>query len=183
MVNNLHIISGKYRGLSFEGDSIIGTRPTMNRVKESVFAMIQDTIKDSICLDLFAGSGSLGLESLSNGAKECYFVDNNKIAIDTIFKNIQKLSIKEECHVLKNDYSSALLYFRQHNIKFDIIFLDPPYQSHFTNDCLKKIVDYDLLKDNGIVVCEYESEEVKNKDLKVWKERTYGSKKVVIYQK
>ena len=104
MANNLKIISGKYRGLSFEGDNIVGTRPTMNRVKESLFAMIQNKIKSSICLDLFSGSGNLGFEALSNGANTCYFVDNNKIAVDTINKNINKLHITEEHYVIKKDY-------------------------------------------------------------------------------
>ena len=183
MTNSLRIISGKYRGRSFPGEKIVGTRPTMNRVKESLFAMIQSRMKDSICLDLFAGSGSLGLEALSNGAKICYFVDHNKIATDIISDNIKKCSIQEECHVLKLDYLSALLYFKDRNIKFDIIFLDPPYQSCFINDCLEKVIEYNLLSEEGMIVCEYENEEIKNDVLQVWKDRTYGNKKIIVYQK
>lgn len=183
MANNLRIISGKYRSKTFEGDSIVGTRPTMNRVKESLFAMIQNDIKDSACLDLFAGSGNLGLEALSNGAQCCYFVDLNKIATDTITRNIKRIDVKEEYHVLTKDYQEALKSFRDQDIKFDIIFLDPPYHLHLTNDCLKKIKEYALLQDNGLIVCEYESEEVVSNDFTLYKERTYGSKKIVIYQK
>ena len=183
MANNLRIISGKYRGRTFEGDSILGTRPTMDRVKESLFAMIQDYLKDSICLDLFAGSGNLGLEALSNGANACYFVDNNKVATDTIARNIKKCSIQEKNYILKKEYKDALNYFNEYNIKFDIIFLDPPYQSHFTNDCLEQIFKYDLLNDKGIIVCEYESEEIQNSNYSVWKERSYGNKKIIIYKK
>ena len=183
MAGNLKIISGKYKGLTFDGDSIIGTRPTMNRVKESLFAMIQTRLKDSICLDLFAGSGNLGLEALSNGDSTCYFVDYNKVAIKTISDNINKLRINEKYFIYQNDYKQALKSFFEQKIKFDIIFLDPPYNSGFTNVCLEKIVEYDLLNNAGLVICEYESEEVANKNLKVWKERTYGSKKIVIYQK
>lgn len=183
MANNLKIISGKYRGLSFDGDSIIGTRPTMNRVKESLFAMIQDKIKDSICLDLFAGSGNLGLEALSNGACKCYFVDNNKVAIDTISKNIKKLHITEDYFTLKKDYEEALKYVKINNIKFDLIFLDPPYQLYLINNCLEKINKYDLLNDNGVIICEYETEHIFNKHFKVLKERTYGTKKVSILGK
>ena len=83
----VRVISGKYKGRILEGFNINGTRPTMDRVKESMFAMIQNNLKDKVVLDLFAGSGSLGIEALSNGAKLCYFVDNNKIAINTIKKN------------------------------------------------------------------------------------------------
>ena len=183
MANNLRIISGKYRGKTFDGDSIVGTRPTMDRIKESLFAMIQNDIKDSVCLDLFAGSGNLGLEALSNGAKACYFVDLNKIATDTISKNIKKLDIKEDYYILTKDYKDALKNFYNQKIKFDIIFLDPPYQDHLTSDSLKKIKEYELLTDNGIIVCEYESEEVINNDFHIYKERAYGSKKIVIYKK
>lgn len=183
MAGNLKIISGKYRGLSFTGDDIIGTRPTMNRVKESLFAMIQDKIKDSVCLDLFAGSGNLGLEALSNGAKKCYFVDHNKIAIDIIQKNILKLHVNEEYEIVKSDYEEALLNFKKKNLKFDIIFLDPPYQFYLINNCLDKINSYNLLADTGVIICELETEIINNKDFTVLKERTYGSKKVIILRK
>lgn len=183
MASNLKIISGKYRGLTFDGDDILGTRPTMSRVKESLFAMIQDNVKNSICLDLFAGSGNLGLEALSNGAKTCYFIDNNKIAVDTINHNIEKLKINEDYYVMKKDYEEALKYFKNNNIKFDIIFLDPPYQLYLINNCLDKINKYDLLNPNGIVVCECETENVSNSDFKILKERTYGNKKVIIMKR
>lgn len=84
----MKIISGKYKGRNIIGYDIEGTRPTMDRVKESLFAMIQNYIKDSNCLDLFSGSGNLGLEALSEGAKSCTFIDENKIAIKTIKNNI-----------------------------------------------------------------------------------------------
>ena len=102
----MKIISGKSRGRSLKGINIEGTRPTMDRVKESMFASIQNYIKDSIVLDLFAGSGSLGIEALSNGAETCYFVDNNKIAIDTINKNINGI---DNTIVLKKDYKDLEL--------------------------------------------------------------------------
>ena len=84
----MRVISGLYKGRILDGFDIDGTRPTQDRVKESLFGSIQDYIEDSVVLDLFAGSGNLGIEALSNGAKECYFVDNNKIAINTINNNL-----------------------------------------------------------------------------------------------
>ena len=87
----MRIISGKYKGKYITGFDINGTRPTMDRVKESLFGMIQDYISDSSCLDLFAGSGSLGIEALSCGAKECYFVDNNINIINILKKNINTI--------------------------------------------------------------------------------------------
>ena len=84
----MRVISGKYKGKNFEGFNINGTRPTMDRVKESLFGTIQNYLKDSIALDLFAGSGSLGIEALSNGAKTCYFVDNGREIKKILQKNL-----------------------------------------------------------------------------------------------
>ena len=176
----MRVISGKYKGKNLKGFNIDGTRPTMDRVKESLFAMIQNNISDSAVLDLFAGSGSLGIEAISNGAKEAYFVDNN-IELINIIKNNTK-DIKDEVHIIKSDYLSALNLFKNSKIKFDIIFLDPPYKLNLINNCLNKIIEYDLLNKDGIIVCEYESEEIENNNLKILKDKKYGSKKIRIYK-
>ena len=168
----MRVISGKYKGRILEGFNINGTRPTMDRVKESMFAVIQNNLKDKVILDLFAGSGSLGIEALSNGAKMCYFVDNNKIAIDTIKKNTIGIDNKV---IIKKDCFDAL---RDFDIKFDVILLDPPYHDNLMNKVLDKINEYDLLNENGIIVCEIE-EEFKT-DYQIIKEKKYGSKKVII---
>ena len=173
----MRVISGKYKGKNILGFDINGTRPTMDRVKESMFASIQNYIKDSIVLDLFAGSGSLGIEALSNGASKCYFVDNNKIAINTINKNIKDI---DNAIVLKYDYKDALKYFKDNNIKFDLILLDPPYKDNLLNDAIKLIEEYDLL--NGILVCEVEDYEI-NTNYELIKDKKYGSKEVKVYKK
>ena len=175
----MRVISGKYRGKYLDGFDIDGTRPTMDRVKESMFASIQNYIKDSTVLDLFAGSGSLGIEALSMGAKECTFVDHNKIIYDILSKNTKGV---ENCKLLKDDYSNALLKFRN-NKKFDIIILDPPYALNLINDCINKIYEYDLLNDGGIIVCEYETENVNTDLFELIKEKKYSSKYVRIYRK
>ncbi len=174
----MRIISGKYKGKKLLGDNIKGTRPTMDRIKESLFGMIQNKIKNSTCLDLFAGSGSLGLEAISNGASTCYFVDNNKIVIDVLNKNLNEV---ENATIINSDYSKALFMFKEKNIKFDIIFLDPPYKYGLINPAIEKIIEYDLLSENGIIVCEYEEEEIYC-DLEIIKEKKYGSKNIRIYQ-
>lgn len=176
----MRVISGKYKGKILIGFDIDGTRPTMDRVKESVFAIIQNNIKNSVVLDLFAGSGSLGIESLSNGASECYFVDNNISLINIIKRNTNNMS--ENIKIIKSDYKNALEIFKNSKIKFDIIFLDPPYKLNLINDCLSKIIDYNLLNKEGIIVCEYEDEKLNNDALTIIKEKNYGSKKITIYK-
>ncbi len=174
----MRVISGKYKGKVLEGFDIKGTRPTMDRIKESMFAIIQSYLKDAVCLDLFAGSGSLGIEALSNGAKKCYFVDNNQIAIDKINKNTSGIENKE---IIKVDCFKALSNFKN-KIKFDIILLDPPYHDNLLNKVLAKIVEYDLLKENGIIVCELEDENILT-SLKMIKEKKYGNKYVKVFIK
>ena len=98
----MKVISGTLKGRNIEGYNIDGTRPTMDRVKESLFGMIQNYVKDSVCLDLFAGSGSLGIEAISNGALKCYFIDNNKEVIKILNKNLENLDIKNKSIILNS---------------------------------------------------------------------------------
>ena len=173
----MRIISGKYKGKKLKGFNIEGTRPTMDRVKESLFGMIQTYIPGSIVLDLFAGSGALGLEAISNGAKKCYLIDNNQIAIQTIKDNSQ--NIDENLKILKIDYKKFL---KTTDETFDIIFLDPPYKENQLDKSLRIIEERKLLNNGGIVICEYEIGEPKT-NLKLIKEKSYGPKKIKIFEK
>ena len=175
----MRVISGKYKGKNLIGFDIDGTRPTMDRLKESLFSMIQNYIKNSVVLDLFAGSGSLGIEAISNGASECYFIDKNIELINIIKKNTS--SMNENIHIIKDDYKNALTNLK--NIKFDIIFLDPPYKFNLINDCLNYIYDNDMLSDKGIIVCEYDSEEINCEKYEVFKDKKYGNKYIKILRK
>ena len=173
----MRVISGKFKGKQLQGFDIEGTRPTMDRVKESLFGIIQNKVKDSICLDLFAGSGSLGIEALSNGAKKCYFIDKHKEISEILKNNLKGI---ENSIILKKDYASALIELKGQ--KFDIIFLDPPYQYNLITPAIELIIKNDLLNDDGIIVCEYETEIIKT-DLELIKEKKYGSKMIRIYKK
>lgn len=178
----MRIISGKYKGKVLEGFNIDGTRPTMDRVKESMFAMIQNHMQDAICLDLFAGSGNLGLEALSEGAKKCFFVDYNPIAIRTIRKNGEVCKALNDMEIVHKSYQEALLFFRREQLKFDLVFLDPPYQENLISTVFTMLKEFDLLKKDALIVCEFEHENLSDSTFSLWKERKYGSKKVFIYR-
>ena len=170
----MRVISGKYKGRKLKGFDILGTRPTMDRVKESLFGIIQNYITDKTCLDLFAGTGALGIEALSMGAKECYFVDNNSEAIHILKENTNNM---DNAYIINSDYKK---YLKETKNKFDIIFLDPPYKNKLLNKALRIIDEYDLLNENGLVICEYEDEDPVT-NLNLIKEKKYGDKHIKIF--
>ena len=175
----MKIISGKYKGKVIKGYDLDGTRPTMDRVKESVFAIIQNKVKDSIVLDLFSGSGNLGIEALSNYSKYVYFNDYSKSSCKVILDNLKSIN-ENNYQVLNLDYLKCLDKLK--DIKFDLIFLDPPYKLHVLNNILEYIWKNDLLNIDGLVIVEYQDEDLKS-NLTLIKEKKYGDKKVNIYRK
>ena len=177
----MKIISGKYKGRVLKGFDITGTRPTMDRVKESLFGAIQSYVTGSVVLDLFAGSGNLGIEALSEGASFAYLVDSNSKAIKVIKENINNIGITD-IEVIHSDYKEALKSF---NNKFDLIFLDPPYNTDYIEKSIKLIEDNNLLNDDGIIVCESDAiDKIIYSDVfKKVKEKKYGDKYIVLLQK
>ena len=179
----MRVISGLYKGRNIKGFDIDGTRPTQDRVKESLFGSIQDYIDESVVLDLFSGSGNLAIESLSNSASKAYLVDNSKEAINVINENIKSMNI-DNAIVIKDDYLNALNYFKNNNIIFDIVFLDPPYKDDYINNSIKFLLDNNLINDKGIIVCEFENDINRDySELKILKEKKFGYKKIVIFKK
>ena len=178
----MKIISGKYKGRNIEGHNLDGTRPTMERVKESLFAIIQNYLDGAVVLDLFSGSGNLGIEALSEGASFAYLVDNNKKASDTIKRNLNTIGIKD-AEVINLDYKKALNYLKDK--KIDLIFLDPPYKTDFIEQSIKLIDEYNILSDEGLIICENDSLDkiVYPDNYEVVKDRKYGDKWVVILEK
>ena len=181
----MRVISGYLKGKTLEGYNTPGTRPTMDRVKESMFASIQDYTPNATVLDLFCGSGSLGIEAISMSSSKCYFVDNNKEILDILNKNITNLNIKDKSIIINKDYKEALLYFKNNNIKFDIILVDAPYKLKVMEEVIELINNYHLLLDNGILVLEYSFDTLKDSynNLKLYKNKKYGDKFVNIYKK
>ncbi len=177
----MKVISGIYKGRNLLGYNLDGTRPTMDRVKESLFASIQDNIKESIVLDLFSGSGSLAIEALSEGASFAYAVDKSHQAIKVINENIKTIGVKN-CKVIFSDYKMALKEFSSKKIKFDLIFLDPPYVTNYIEESLKLISNLKLLNDSGLIICESNSLDkiIYDDSFAKIKEKKYGDKWVVI---
>ena len=179
----MKIISGKYKGRVLKGYTLKGTRPTMDRVKESLFATINEYIDNSVCLDLFAGSGALGIEALSMGSCEVIFVDKEYMACKTIKSNLSMLGSNLNTTVLNMDYLKALekVYPKQ----FDIIFLDPPYKTDYLNKSLTKIEELNLIKDNSIVILE--SDDLEKLEFSDYyeeiKTKKYGDKYIRIIKK
>ena len=175
----------EYKEKNYLAYNIIGTRPTMNRVKESMFASIQNYIDNSIVLDLFCGTGSLGIEALSMGASRCYFVDNNKDILRYLNKNINNLDINSKSIIVSKDYRDSLLYFKNNNIKFNIVLVDAPYKMEVMEEVIELVTKYDLLLDNGILLLEYSFDKLKDKynNLELLKSKKYSDKYVNIYRK
>ncbi len=173
----MRVISGKARGTKLETLDGNNTRPTLDRVKEALFNIIQSDIIDARVLDLFSGSGALGIEALSRGANFCVMCDKSNEAIQIIRKNIEKTHLKDKVEIIKDDYKKALNTLR--NQKFDIIFLDPPYAQNIAVDSIKDIIEIDILSNNGIIILETDNdkrelENLKNINVNVYDLRKYG---------
>ncbi|HOO68076.1 MAG TPA: 16S rRNA (guanine(966)-N(2))-methyltransferase RsmD [Bacilli bacterium] len=178
----MRIISGIYSSRKLFGYDIDGIRPTMDKVKESLFAMINYKLNNSICLDLFAGTGSLGIEAISNGASYVYFVDNNINSIKTLRKNIENIDICDKVNIVNSDYKEAIKKYPL--LIFDIIFVDPPYGVIKIEDVIKEILNKNILKKDGLIICEYENEELKDSygNLNKFKHKRYGKTYITIYR-
>ncbi len=147
----MRVITGKARGVVLKTPEGMSTRPTADRVKEALFSIIQFDIPNARVLDLFAGTGQLGIEALSREAKTAVFVDEQEKACKLIRENLKKTKLENYARVIRSDYSAFL---KNCNEKFDIIFLDPPYAEKFLENALNFITEIDILQSGGIIVTE-----------------------------
>jgi 16S rRNA (guanine(966)-N(2))-methyltransferase RsmD len=147
----MRVITGKARGVQLKTPEGLRTRPTSDRVKEALFSIIQFDVPNTRVLDLFGGTGQLGIEALSRGAKSAVFVDADEKACNLIKENLRRCKMEADGQVVRGDYLDYLSRCRQ---KFDIIFLDPPYAEVFLENALKKITEIDILESGGIIVAE-----------------------------
>lgn len=170
----MRIIAGKFRGTNIPSPKEEIVKPTLDRIKENIFNIIQFEVPSSTCLDLFCGSGALGLEALSRGANEVCFVDNNKQNIMAL-KNILSRLKAENYQINNCDYHEALKHFEDCGKKFDIIFLDPPFDTDLAIVALQKIFKFGLISPNGVVVWEHPTEYDTSKfKHKIKDSRVYG---------
>ena len=173
----MRIISGTSRGTklyTLEGQA---TRPTLDRVKESLFNIIQNEVYDSIFLDLFSGSGAIGLEAASRGAKKVILCDKSKDAIKIINKNIEKTHLKEKIELYNLDYETLLNTKIKENI--GIIYIDPPYDSDFAIKSVKILINKKLVNENSNMIIETDNEEkilekLEKEQVEITDKRKYG---------
>ena len=147
----MRVITGKARGVQLKTPQGMQTRPTADRVKEALFSIIQFDLPGARVLDLFGGTGQLGIEALSRDAKEAVFVDEREDACALVRENLKRTRLEGQGRVLRSDYQAYLSRCRE---RFDIIFLDPPYAEVFLENALKRITEIDILQSNGIIVTE-----------------------------
>ena len=147
----MRVISGTARGRRLNGLQGMDTRPTTDQVKESLFNIIQFDIAGAQVLDLFAGTGQLGIEALSRGAERCVFVDQRREAAALVRENVKLCRFEDRARVAQEEALSFLSSCRE---KFDVVFLDPPYQSGLLEKSLETLTRFDILREYGIIVCE-----------------------------
>lgn len=147
----MRVITGKARGVQLKTPEGMLTRPTTDRVKEALFSIINFEIPGAKVLDLFGGTGQLGIEALSRGAKSAVFVDAREEACKLIRENLKRTKLEQDAAVVRSDYLDYLGRCRE---QFNIIFLDPPYAEVFLENSLNRITEIDILQSNGIIVTE-----------------------------
>lgn len=177
----MRIIAGDYKGRRLHSPLDDRIRPTTDKVKEAVFSILTNQIYDSNVLDLFAGTGNLGLEALSRGARHCWFADSSRDSIRLLKENISYCRADDKSTVLTGDFRKVLGKITQ---PMDLILLDPPYHMGLLPECFQLIGEYGLLAEEGLIVAEHRREETLPEELGIYrkiKERKYGTVVISIY--
>ena len=171
----MRVISGKCRGTHLMAPEGMETRPTTDRIKETLFNMIAFDLPECEFLDLFSGSGAIGIESLSRGAKQAVFVDQGEKALSCIHGNLEKTRLTSCAEVLACSAEAAIRLLGEKKRTFDIIFMDPPYALEGIDALINRIAEYDLLKEDGYIILERSTKSIVNlpRNLVLWKEKKY----------
>ena len=177
----MRVISGTAKGTKLNSIEDISTRPTLDRVKEPLFSIIVSHIQGSSVLDLFAGSGALGIEALSRGSKYCVFCDKSYKSAQMLKQNLQKTKLNDKATVYIEDYKKCL---EKQKEQFDIIFIDPPYKLDIGVDAINRIINNKLLSKDGIIILETDEDErditeLEKLDIEMYDVRKYGRVKLI----
>lgn len=173
----MRVIAGEHKGRQIKAVPGKTTRPTTDKVKEAVFQVMGPYFEGGACLDLFAGSGSLGIEALSRGMNHAVFIDNHPTAIHTIYENLKSMKIEGKAEVFRADAFRAINKSAKKNLQFNLILLDPPYKKANYEMFLNEIIRLQLLKKDGIIYCEHDMSEqlpVDHDRFNVIKRANYG---------
>lgn len=182
----MRIIAGEAKNRIIKTRKGFDTRPTLESVKESLFSIITPYIEGSVFLDLFSGSGSISLEAISRGAKRAVMIEKDGEALKYIIENIDNLGFSDRCRAYKNDAIRAIEILGRKNEKFDIIFMDPPYQDNVTKKVLKAIDKANILTEDGLIICEHHLLEDLEDNIASFRktdERKYNKKILTFYTK
>ncbi len=181
----MRVISGSARGIVLETIEGLETRPTTDRVKEAMFSMIQNQIYGANCLDLFSGSGALGIELISRGAMQVVFCENNSKAMQIIQRNLEKTRLTENATLKVDDVYRFIAVYKGE--PFDLVMLDPPYLKGHVKKVLSELENYNLLTESGIIVVEHDikDEEISNHEtgFELVKTKKYGKIGISIYRR
>lgn len=180
----IRVISGTAGGLKLQTLPSDNTKPTLDRVKEAVFSMLREYIYGATVLDLFGGSGALGIEALSRGAEKCFFNDKSKDCCTCIKNNLKHTHLSDKAEVSCLDYTEALSTYRKKGTKFDIILLDPPYKQGFYEEVIELVQKMNLVSDYCIILCEHSAEDTLPESIGNFnciKEKKYGTVCVTLY--
>lgn len=178
----MRVIAGKCRSLQLQTPKGLDTRPTQDRIKETLFNMIRDYVYDSVFIDLFAGSGGIGIEALSRGAKHCYFIDNSKSAIECINNNLKHTSLSDSATVMQRDFNSALNQINEKRI--DVVFIDPPYKAGFEAAIFDNLYHLSYITEDTLIIIEADIGNDINPDgFEIIKEKLYKTNKHLFLRK
>lgn len=182
----MKIIAGEAKGRKIKSRKGMDTRPTLANVKESLFSIIQNYVEGSRFLDLFSGTGNIALEALSRGAEKAVMIEKDPEALKVIIENINDLGFENRCRAYKNDVVRAVEILGKKKEKFDIIFMDPPYKENHTEKTLLELSKFDILDDNGIIICEHANYEKLDNVIGIFTkfdEREYKKKVISFFKK
>lgn len=182
----MRIIAGQWKAKVLISPKTIKTKATLDRVKEAIFSMIHNEIPGANVLDLFSGTGNLGIEALSRGAKFCHFNDIDNMALKTIISNIKLTNYENYARISKKEYWKCISSLEKENISFDIIFLDPPFGCNYEKKCLESISKSNIINSETKIILETDKNTFFDEEiagLKITAKKTYGRIMIRIYKK